>query len=452
MTSEVVPLSERARGTLRSLQERHPGGVLLPSAFCCEGQHGEVKGWVLDVPGNASAASLPVGSSLGDGVGCFELHLTGQQVLEHLCDAPKLQSSLEQVVQVLCEQDDAKEARASWWRCSPKVGCGVRALQCATRGADGQVRLVRSPVAEVPVVDSEHWVPELSSNGFVGLYHHWDPCARRLRLYLVVSGYLQKACLEFTDMVQELGASCTADVVAQSQELYWLRNACRRNRARLAHLICAAMRLPVRAMYDHHAADRRGTMLALATTDTLYMDLQSVPGTNMVRVLNHCASTKDMCNGSLCAMAPWEGLWIFHGQNAAPARASTRFGQPYGDFFLPTHAPKLRPDALPRHSPYVLTLASRQARRAPAEAQPKLMPRSDESGLAFAKRCGERRRAQRSSLLSAVLRPEVQEKNDHYLLFNESVLEFMAKRGWSRALGYTALHPLAFCEASACGP
>jgi hypothetical protein len=43
-------------------------------------------------------------------------------------------------------------------------------------------------------------------------------------------------------------------------------------------------------------------------------------------------------------------------RTAAPARASTRFGQPYGDFFLPTHAPKLRPDALPRHSPYVLTL------------------------------------------------------------------------------------------------
>ena len=392
-----------------------------------------------DVPAIAAAHVLPVGNSVGDGIGCFEIQVSGQEVLQLLCQASELQTKLGKVVQVLCTPVD-EELRASWWRCSPKQGCSVRTLQCATRGADGKVRFERSQVPLVPVVDSDQWVPELSRNGFVGLYHHWDAHARRLRLYLLVSSYLQKACLEFTDMVQELGETCTADDVAQSQELYWLRDACKRNRARLAYLICSAMKLPVRVLCDHHASDLRTTLMALSTADTLFSDVQSVgdPKQRMVRVLNHCASTKDMTNGSLCVMAPWEGVWAFHGRNARP---SNRFGGAYGNFYLPTHAPKLR--SLPLQSAYVLTRQRatvspqlhQQMQEAPVEAA---------SALGKVKLYSEKRRKQRKHILHALLATDAAEQNDAYLEFNENILQAMAERGWARSLGHTVMHPLAY--------
>ena len=439
----LVPLSTRAEATLKALQERHAEAVLQQSAFCHELEHGEVRGWSLDVPATAEAHVLPVGNSVGDGIGCFEIQVNGQQVLQLLCEASSLQTKLGKVVEALCAPVE-DELRASWWRCSPKQGCSVRTLQCATRGADGKVRFERSQVPLVPVVDSDQWVPQLSRDGFVGLYHHWDAHARRLRLYLLVSSYLQKACLEFTDMVQELGQTCTADDVAQSQELYWLRDACRRNRARLAYLICSAMQLPVCVMCDHHASDLRGTLMALATADTLFSDVQSVggPKQRMVRVLDHCASTKDMSNGSLCVMAPWEGVWAFHGQNARP---NNRFGGPYGNFYLPTHAPKL--SSLPAQSAFVLT------RERATVSQHGVLPKEDacvaeaHSTLGKVELSCYRRRKERKRLLNTLLAAD-QVQNDAYLEFNESVLQAMSDRGWARALGYTIMHPLAYFAAS----
>jgi hypothetical protein len=439
----LVQLSQRAQSTLASLQERHPQAVLQQSPFCFESEHGEVRGWALDVPVSAPCSVLPVGSNLGDGVGCFELELTGQQVLEHLCEASRLQANLAKVVKVLCDVDHEEDTRASWWRCSPKEGCSVRILKSASRGADGKVRFVRSEMPEVPVVDSEPWEPELSANGFVGLYHHYDAHACRERLYLVVSSYLQKACLEFTGMVQELGKVCTVDEVAQSQELHWLRQACKRNRARLAYLIATAMDLPVKVTCDHYASDRRNTRLALAITDTMYTDLQSVGA--MVRVLNHCTNTRDICNGSLCVMAPWEGIWVFHGHNAVPTRASARFGHPYGHFYLPTHAPKLSEEAMPKQSAYVLTYRRPEVGKLRLEEPPVVTLQGDLVSQAMQMR--EHRRRRREGIRMALLAPQARHRDEAYLRFDESVLQYMVEKGWARSLGYTAMKPLAYAAA-----
>ena len=129
--------------------------------------------------------------------------------------------------------------------------------QSRCREQDGSVVFV--PATDcTPVVDSESWTPELSANGFVGIYHHWHHGAHdhQLCMFIVCQTYLPAACLEFADAVRDSGiAECTVGMVqasevlpqaalpapprrvltvtARGQEAHWLRTACARNQARI---------------------------------------------------------------------------------------------------------------------------------------------------------------------------------------------------------------------------
>jgi hypothetical protein len=51
------------------------------------------------------------------------------------------------------------------------------------------------------VIDGEPWVPELSPDGFVGIYFQWQ--AATVHMYAVCQSYLPKACLEFSTLVSD---------------------------------------------------------------------------------------------------------------------------------------------------------------------------------------------------------------------------------------------------------
>ena len=91
--------------------------------------------------------------------------------------------------------------------------------QSRCREQDGSVVFV--PATDcTPVVDSESWTPELSANGFVGIYHHWHHGAHdhQLCMFIVCQTYLPAACLEFADAVRDSGiAECTAGMVQASE-------------------------------------------------------------------------------------------------------------------------------------------------------------------------------------------------------------------------------------------
>jgi hypothetical protein len=53
-------------------------------------------------------------------------------------------------------------------------------------GRDSRVTLCSTQDC-VSLIDSEGWVPELSPEGFVGIYHHWNAAKHKLSLYLVRS-------------------------------------------------------------------------------------------------------------------------------------------------------------------------------------------------------------------------------------------------------------------------
>lgn len=239
--------------------------------------------------------------------------------------------------------------RASWTRCRPSINNGgiPSSLLAAFRDKEGHI--VFKPDggsccsnniysggggggAVGPIIDSAAWAPELSPDGFVGFFFRWHEGVKenKLCLYAACQSYLPLACLEFADMVHKLEDACTADCVCLSEEAQWLRSACARNRARIIAEVCARMKINVPTVDDYSSTNPAQTPIALISTETLHHDLfylasatpsfsgekSSETGTatnSKVRLMNFCSETRSAHNGSICVMAPWDGLWVFKG-------------------------------------------------------------------------------------------------------------------------------------------
>jgi len=145
-------------------------------------------------------------------------------------------------------------------------------------------------------------------------------------------------------MVRDLGDACTAWDVYHSEEIQWLMHACSRNRARIIAKVCKAMQIPCACMLDYHDAEQK-ELMAIVCTETIHHDLKSSSGhlaSDAIQVFNYCSCTGYSANGILCCMAPWEGIWVFHGTKAHHEKEDSQcFGKPYGSLFMPTFAPQI---------------------------------------------------------------------------------------------------------------
>jgi hypothetical protein len=270
--------------------------------------------------------------------------------------------------------------------------------------------------------------------------------------------YLPKACLEFADMVRDLGDACTGWDVLHSEEVQWLRQACSRNRARIIARVCESMGMACPAMLDYCSGDQ-GERMAIVCSEALHHDVLPTK-CGGVRVLNYCSCTGTSPNGIVCCMAPWEGLWVFHGMKE---HGDHGFGKPYGALFLPTSAPRIPPGqglrgSIPRRE--VLRLWDSQRQWVEEERIAEVLGLSllpEPVGAAEPEEEGddaELRVAYRRSVakLCAPRKPETaaSKKDDgwRYLLFDEPMLCSMSKKGWNRAYGHTPLITLAcgLCE------
>lgn len=359
----LLPLSQHASNTLLSMGRMHPRSALKISPFCHEHPNGthEVRCWSLDTPGSASASSLPVNCSMFDGVTIVKCDCHESEILNLLSNTSDTRRRLGEAIHrimKLTTLPETKHLRASWKRCRPTPNGTPQSLCSAfvTSGVDTKemrVAFVNSQES-VPLIDSEHWIPELSPEGFIGLYHNWDH-NNGPSLYMICQSYLPKACLEFAEMVRNIGDACTASDVYHSEEAHWLRQACARNRARLIASVCQQMKIRFPAMLDYNACKtafdsslswmQRRTLLAIGTVETLHHNMLSIPVKSMtsnhqeelIRVLNFCASSSsDAQNKTIstaCVMAPWDGVWIFRNLHHSDHHE--------GKEFYPTIAPRI---------------------------------------------------------------------------------------------------------------
>ena len=488
----LLPLSANAQNTLVNLARQSACQSLKVSPFCHVGDNSDVRGWVLDMSGETPASVTPLNCSLFDGVSIVECDCTEAEALQRLTKPEQTRAELGMAIHSIMSQV-TEDRRATWRRCRPTENGVPPSLYSAILGRDNKVTLCTTPDA-IPLMDSEPWMPELSPEGFIGLFHQWHPVRKRLCLYMACQSYLPKACLEFADLVRDLGDSCTTWDVLHSEEAQWLRQACARNRARLLAMGCEAMGLRYPCMLDYCNAEQ-GKRMAVVQIETLHHDILMLPGKHQtVRLLNHCAGGHQ--ESIICSMAPWEGLWLFRGEKNA------------SKLFLPTctpsfsyvsaHKPKkpasmsllkctfTSPQKVTADRMEVLHLWEHQKQEASflqqhclmvCEEDPQHMGSVMDEGLsqlmmmmgsqqaqqeeedeeeimlAYKRSIARRmssipaRKAQKAQERNDIYSEEEQQRltnNKEYLVFDEHILQTMVHRGWNRSLGYTVLMPLAY--------
>ena len=282
----------------------------------CHEDHGEVRGWVLDVGADAPVEALPVPSNLFHGVTVVRCEATEAEALALMQSGDATRQTLSEVAHAMACVPIAEQA--SWERCRP---CRVpSSLFTARRDREGRVTFEDG--GHAAIMDGAAWTPELSPDGFVGLYFLWSN--GRLELYAACQSYLPLACAEFARMAFRLHGRCHARFVAQSEEAQWLRMACARNRARVLAKVCAAVGVRAPLIDDYCGMDR--APMAMALGETLHHDLLPLRD-GRVRVLNYCCVADERGESTLCCMAPWEGLWLVRGGT--------------GGEFCPTATPRL---------------------------------------------------------------------------------------------------------------
>ena len=214
--SVLIPLGQHPLNTLNDIGRAHSGSVMRVSPFCHEHPNSqrEVRGWVMDVPSDAPAHALPISFNLFDGVTVVQLEMTEPEVFQLMQNMDDMKRRLSSAVDDVMTLDGKK--RATWARCRPSAF--PQSLERASKDNDGVVHFVldNDSAGSSPIIDSEEWAPELSPDGFIGLYHHWhrSPLSSRLCMYAVCQSYLPKACLEFADLAHQVAHQVLLFVLA----------------------------------------------------------------------------------------------------------------------------------------------------------------------------------------------------------------------------------------------
>jgi hypothetical protein len=206
VSNTLLPLTTQAVETLKAMAADH---TLRPSMLCHE-DHGEVRGWVLDLSPEAPVEALPIPSNLFHGVTVVRCEASEADALALMQAGDATRQALSEATRALSCVPIAEQA--SWERCRP---CRVPpSLYTAGRDRDGRVTFEAG--GHVAILDGAAWAPELSPDGFVGLYFLWSSSSGRLELYAACQSYLPLACAEFARMVFRLRGRCRARFVAQS--------------------------------------------------------------------------------------------------------------------------------------------------------------------------------------------------------------------------------------------
>lgn len=164
---------------------------------------------------------------------------------------------------------------------------------------------------EILTKDCSVWNPEVPD--VIGIYHAmirgYNREVREHKMFLICSGGLEKAGDEFCNLMIDIGRKCDAYTAAISDEVWWLRRACRRSRCNLLYKFAQAFSLHVPAIEDIQSHNPQ--YLAIHTLDTVDHDIIYHHNQKRVSVLNGCTDTSNSIYGAIVKMHPAEGYWLF---------------------------------------------------------------------------------------------------------------------------------------------
>jgi hypothetical protein len=179
--------------------------------------------------------------------------------------------------------------------------------------------------------DCKAWAYDIPS--FVGIYHAYvrgkDADRREHKLFLLCGGGCRKACDQYSNMIKDISGNATVSELLVSDESWWLRRACQRNRCGVISKLANAFDLKIQCTLDSNSYDT-STVMATPITDTLTHDIQNLQN-GKVAIYNDCCDTTNVQNGIIHNMHAAEGVWMFQGATRATSSLRTSFGGMFGN-------------------------------------------------------------------------------------------------------------------------
>jgi hypothetical protein len=316
------PPSSESQQTIDSILSADMHMKLMPTH--CLNSCGQLEGFMLKVPKREKGCMLPVNRTMFYGTSLFEV-ASGTGVFN--TDIMRMQSinikeQMKALQNKIYSQSTGKEAS---FECIPDVVDTLSSIR--TDGAVVEGRISRTVGRRS--VDFKAWEPELPCNisllqSFIRASHQRD--IRSHKLFIAVSGGLSRAADEFYNLLTDVGSEWTADEVCESEEVWWLRKASQRARARVALQTADHFGLNIASMPD--LCSYNNDRIGVPVVDTTEFNIQ--PGDDdTVEFYSACCDSTTLQNGVIVRMHPSEGFWVFRGAAKSSSKV-TNFGAMFG--------------------------------------------------------------------------------------------------------------------------
>jgi hypothetical protein len=278
---------------------------------------GEFTGFQLEMDSLASVGNAPFNPSMFCGLACCLVQTSDKVIAQIMLHRESFQQKLQDLVKDL-EQEVLDGAPVASFDCIPVDYHGA----CKDNIESTQIRANRRKG-----VDNVAWVLEPPKMVGVSLgYIRLSSGERSQRLFVVCDSGCPNACMQYYNMMLDLGGDATLGEAAHCEETWWLQRACSRARNRLLYVVCEKLGLtPEQSITDIHSFNN--CKIAVPVCETMRCDFYERKDKKVV-LLNSCVDTTRVQNGILCKMHESEGFWIFHG--APRSHSRNVFGGPFG--------------------------------------------------------------------------------------------------------------------------
>jgi hypothetical protein len=208
------PTAEASQ-TIESIMVPGTSMKLMPTH--CLSSHGQLEGFVLNVPKREKGSVLPVNRTMFYGTSLFEVS-SGAGVFNS--DILRLQATdiNERMRALQAEIYTRSSGKEATFACIPDVVDTMSAI--TTDGSVMEAKISRTSGRRS--VDFKAWEPELPCSisilqGFIRASHQRD--VRSHKLFIAVSGGLAKASDEFYNLLTDVGSEWTSQEVCDSEEV-----------------------------------------------------------------------------------------------------------------------------------------------------------------------------------------------------------------------------------------
>ena len=263
-TFALHPITSDEMATLKAMLDPEPTSSVLLMPTHHISHQGDMMGFRYDCGAERAGDTLPVSRTMFSGHTASECLDDDAAIMRLIADPDENRRKM---------SDFLQEVRANY---NPPD------LSCIPDNATAVTQAGLMHATDLRSVDCKPWAPELPDT--IGLYHAYirgfNRDARVHRLFIVCSGGCPKAADKFCNLVIDVGSSCTATEMAESEEAWWLRRTCQRARCRLIKMLSDKFGTKVQCVddvlaytaYTQTLASRQ-ELLAVPTTDTVEHDI-----------------------------------------------------------------------------------------------------------------------------------------------------------------------------------